>query len=181
LASFTTSNALVELKVDDLCSGFAFEQCRITPTREFHRGVLFMQSSKRTKTVLISVSAPLLLIIAFVVVIALYSTFHQPSQVTMTASSFAPQHIQINEGESIRFVNQSASLTQVLCVGTNKQCDRSVLTIQELPPQSLIGPNLRIAPGQTENIIFNNAGTFNITSTVVPHMNMTVTVNQGAD
>ncbi len=140
-----------------------------------------MKVSKRTKTILISISAPLLLIVAFVVVIAIYSTFHHPSEVNITTTSFTPQNIEITEGESIHFVNQSTSLTQVLCVGKNKQCDRSVFTIQELPPQSLIGPNLRIAPNQTQNIIFNNAGTFSITSTVVPHMNMTVTVNAGGD
>jgi plastocyanin len=140
-----------------------------------------MKVSKRTKTVLISISAPLLLIVAFAIVIAIYSNFHHQSQVNITATGFTPQNVEITEGESVQFINQSSSLTQVLCVGTNKQCDRSVFTIQELPPQSLIGPNLRIAPNQTKNITFNNAGTFSITSTVVPHMNLTVTVDAGAD
>jgi plastocyanin len=140
-----------------------------------------MKLSKRTKTLLISISAPLLLIAAFAVVIAIYSNFHHPSQVTMTATSFTPQNIEITEGESVQFLNQSASMTQILCVGTNKLCNRSVYTIQELPPQSLIGPNLRIPPNQAKNIVFNNAGTFQITSTVAPHMNMTVTVDAGGD
>jgi plastocyanin len=140
-----------------------------------------MNVSKRTKTILISISAPLLLIVAFAVVIAIYTNFHHTSVVNITAAGFTPQNIQITEGESIHFINQSTSLTQILCIGKNMQCDRSVFTIQELPPQSLIGPNLRIAPNQSKTVIFNNAGTFTITSTVVPRMNMTVTVNAGGD
>ena len=140
-----------------------------------------MRITRRVKTVFISVSAPLLFVVAFVLVIVVYSTFHTPTEVDARTTGFAPQKIEIAEGETIHFVNRSSTMTQILCLGTDKRCDRSALLLQQLPPQVLQGPGLRIAPNQTKDVVFNTAGTFYITSTMVPGMNLTVTVDAGAD
>ena len=127
--------------------------------------------SRRTRTILISVSAPLLLIIGFAIVIFVYLNFHQPPVVDMTATGFAPQSVEISEGETIRFVNQS-STTQVLCVGTNQQCNTSAAD-----PRAFVSPGIRFAPGQSKVILFDTPDTYTITSTVTPKMNLTITVD----
>ena len=140
-----------------------------------------MKISKRARKLLIFISAPLLFVAASVLVIAAYSHFHKTPEVEVMANAFAPQTIEIAEGETIRFVNQSATVTQTLCLGSDKQCDRSGFLLLELPPQALVSPGLRLAPGQAKDVVFNTAGTFTLTSTVTPGMNLTITVDEGAD
>ena len=141
-----------------------------------------MRIPKRIKILFISIAAPLLFVVAFVVVIAVYSTFHKTAEVTVTASGFAPQQIEIVEGETIHFANQSSTITQTLCLGSDTHCDRSYLLSLKLPPLVLLqSPGLRLAPDQAKDVVFNNAGTFTVTSTVVPRTNLTVTVDAGAD
>lgn len=135
-----------------------------------------MNLSKRTKTLFISISAPLLFVIAFILVPVAYNDFHKPLEVDVMVSGFTPQQIQINEGETIHFVNRSSTVTQFLCVGTNSQCDNTAFLSLKLPPPALHGPGVRIAPGQAKDIIFDTDGTFSITSTVDANVNMTVTV-----
>jgi len=133
--------------------------------------VKIMKMSGRTRRILIAISAPLLLISAFAVVIFIYLNFHQPPVVDMTATGFAPQSVEISEGETIRFVNQS-STTQVLCVGTNQKCDTTAVD-----PRPFLSPGRRFAPGQSEVIVFDTPDTYTITSTVTPKMNLTITVD----
>ena len=139
-----------------------------------------MRITKRVKTVFISVSAPLLFVVTIILVIVVYSTFHTSPEVVARTAGFAPQKIEIAEGETIHFVNRSSTMTQILCLDMDKRCDRSALLLQQLPPQILQSPGLRITPNQTKDVVFNTAGTFHITSTVVPGMNLTVTVDAGA-
>ena len=128
--------------------------------------------SRRTRTILISVSAPLLLIIGFAIVIFFYLNFRQPPVVDMTATGFAPQSVEISEGQTIRFVNQSSTVTQVLCVGTNRRCNTSAVD-----PRVFVTPN-RFTPGQVKVLLFETPGTYTITSTVTPNMNLTITVDE---
>ena len=130
-----------------------------------------MKMSRRSRTILISVSAPLLLIIGFAIVIFVYLNFHQPPVIDMTATGFAPQSVEISEGETIRFVNQSSTVTQVLCVGTSQRCDTSAVD-----PRVFVTPN-RFTPGQAKVLLFDTPGTYTITSTVTPNMNLTITVD----
>ena len=130
-----------------------------------------LKMSRRTRTILISVSAPLLLIISFAIVILVYLNFHQPPVVDMTATGFTPQSVEISEGETIRFVNQSSTVTQVLCVGTNQHCNTAAVD-----PRVFVTPN-RFAPGQSKVLLFDTPGTYTITSTVTPNMNLTITVD----
>lgn len=139
-----------------------------------------MKITKRTKTVLISISAPLLLVAAFVLVIAIYSNLHKPSEVDVLSTSFTTQQIEIHEGESIHFVNQSTSVTQYLCLGVDMHCDTFAFFSVQLPPEALQSPGVRLAPGQAKDVVFDTDGTFHITSTVVPKMNLTVTVDAGS-
>lgn len=131
-----------------------------------------MKISKPVKILLISISAPLMLVVAFVLVIAVYSSFHRPPEVDMMTTGFVPQSIEITEGETIHFVNRSSTITQILCLGLDKRCDRFALL-----PRGLKSPGVQIAPDQAKDVLFDTFGTFSITSTAVPGMNLKVTVD----
>ena len=87
-------------------------------------------------------------------------------------TGFVPHTIEIPEGETIRFVNQSSTITQTLCLGTNQHCDSNLLL-----PRGLINPGIQIFPGQSKDVVFDTFGTFTITSTAAPGINLTVTVD----
>jgi plastocyanin len=131
-----------------------------------------MKISRRTQKRFIFFSAPVLFIVAFAIVLAIYLNFSKPPVVNVGTTGFAPGTIEINEGESIHFVNQSSTTTQILCLGFNKQCDTSAQL-----PRGLASPGVRIAPGQAKDVVFDTFGTFHITSTTVPGLNLTVTVD----
>ena len=136
-----------------------------------------MKISRRARTWLIAIAAPLIFVIAFTVVVVSYAHFHTPPSVNVTTTSFSPQTIEIPEGEAIHFVNQS-STTQIICVGSNKQCQSAVAlsVLQSPPPQALLSPGVQIAPNQAKNVIFDTEGTYHLTS-AVGNMNLTVTVD----
>ena len=87
-------------------------------------------------------------------------------------TGFVPQTIEIPEGETIRFINQSSTITQTLCLGSNQHCDPNLVL-----PRGLVSPGVRISPEQSKDVVFDTFGTFTITSTAVPGINLTVTVD----
>ena|SRR5947209_3748615 len=131
-----------------------------------------MKMSKRTRTLVIAISAPLLFIVAFVTIIAVYLISHKPPEVDIMATGFVPQSIEIPEGESIRFVNQSSTITQTVCLGANQHCDPN-----QLLPRGIASPGVRIPPDQAKDVVFDTFGTFTITSTAAPGINLKVTVD----
>jgi plastocyanin len=136
-----------------------------------------MKISRRARTWLIAIAAPLLFVIAFTVVVVSYAHFHTPPSVNVTTTNFSPQKIEIPAGEAIHFVNQS-STTQIICVGSNKQCQSyaALSVLQSPPPQALLSPGVQIAPNQAKNVTFDTEGTYHLTS-AVGNMNLTVTVD----
>ena len=132
--------------------------------------------TNRVKKIFIAVSAPLLIIIACICVVAIYANFHKPQEVDILPTGFTTQKLEINEGETIHFVNRSPSVVQFLCLGSNMHCDSFAFQSVQLPPPELKSPGVRIAPQQAQDILFDTDGTFQITSTVVPGVNLTVTV-----
>jgi plastocyanin len=131
-----------------------------------------MRLSKRTKLFLTAIGIPLLFAIAFILVIVAYNTFHRPPEVDMLTTGFVPQKIEITEGETIHFVNRSSTMTQVLCLGTDKRCNPFAVL-----PRGLKSPGIRIAPDQAKDVVFDFYGTFHVTSIAVPGMNLTITVD----
>ncbi len=130
-----------------------------------------MTRSKRVQNLFIAISVPLLFVGAIVLVIALYIHFHMLPEVDVMTTGFAPHSIEITEGETLRFVNRS-STAQMLCLGSNQRCDLTAAL-----PQGLISPGVRIVPGQAKDVVFDTYGTFTITSTAAPGLNLTVTVD----
>jgi len=139
-----------------------------------------MKISRRVKIILISISAPLLFVVAFVLVVAAYSHFYRPTEVDVMSSGFVPQTIEVPEGTTIHFVNRSSTMTQVLCLGSDQHCERTfpLSPVLSPPPQVLLGSGIRIAPNQAKDVYFDTAGIFHITSAVAPAMNLKVTVDE---
>lgn len=131
-----------------------------------------MRNSRTVRILLYYVAPPLLFVVAFALVLILYNTHHQTPEVDVTASGFAQNSVEITEGEAIHFVNQSPSVTEVLCLGQNKVCDANATD-----PAALKSPGLRLLPGQSRDIVFENYGTFYITSPTRPDMDLTITVD----
>lgn len=134
-----------------------------------------MRVSKPRKFLLTVIGIPLLFVIAFLIVITAYNALHKPPEVDLMTNGFVPQTIEITEGETIHFVNRSSTITQVLCLGIDKRCNRLAIL-----PRGLKSPGIQIAPDQAKDVVFDFYGTFHVTSIVVPGMNLTVTVDSAA-
>lgn len=134
------------------------------------------QMPRRKKKWYAAITAPLLLLVAFIIVVGVYSNFHTPPEVDVTSIGFSPQNIEITEGGTIHFVNKS-SVTQVICIGSNQHCDSTAIDPTIFNPSALAGTGIRIAPGQGADVTFNSYDTYNITSTTSPGLNLMVTVD----
>ena len=131
-----------------------------------------MDVSKRTKLLCSIIGIPLLFVIAFAIVIVAYESFHKPPEVDVMSNGFSPKKLEITEGQTIHFVNYSSSITQVVCLGTNNRCDPYAAL-----PRGLKSPGIRMAPGQTKDVVFDFYGTFHVTSSIGSGMNLTITVD----
>ncbi len=131
-----------------------------------------MNVSKRARVLFAVVGIPLLFVLSFAIVIAAYENFHKPPQVDITTTGFSPQNLEITEGQTVHFVNNSSNITQVICLGTNNHCDPYAAL-----PRGLKSPGIRLAPGQAENVVFDFYGTFHVTGLIGSGMNLTVIVD----
>ncbi|MGZ3625688.1 MAG: hypothetical protein ACXWPG_20915 [Ktedonobacteraceae bacterium] len=131
-----------------------------------------MKVSKRTKVLFSLIGIPLLFVISFAIVIYAYESFHKPPEVDVRLDGFSPKNLEIPEGQTVHFVNNSAAITQVICLGTNNHCDPYAAL-----PRGLKSPGVRIAPGQAKDVVFDFYGTFHVTSLIGSGMNLTVTVD----
>jgi hypothetical protein len=86
--------------------------------------------------------------------------------------NFVQTSITLSTGQALHIVDpQSTGGTHMLCLGQQGACDAN-----PSGPSELHGPGLPINPGTTKDITFSAAGTYHITCTIHPSMNLTVTV-----
>ena len=86
--------------------------------------------------------------------------------------NFIQTSITLSAGQALHIVDpQSTGGTHILCLGQHGACDSN-----PTGPSELHGPGLPISPGTTKDITFSAAGTYHITCTIHPSMNLTVTV-----
>ena len=130
--------------------------------------------SRSRKILLYLIVPPLLFIIAGAVVLFLYLQFHKAPELDVTAKGFSLSAIEINEGESIRFVNQS-NATLVLCLGQDATCDANAIA-----PKALKRPGVELKPGDSINVAFEQYGIYNITNPNIKGTNLKVTVDAAA-
>jgi plastocyanin len=93
------------------------------------------------------------------------------NEVDMGIANFVQTSVTISKGQSLHFVDQQSGTMHILCIGKDGRCDPG-----NTGPQDLIGQGFTIQPGQSHDVRFGTAGTYTITCTVHPNMNMTATV-----
>jgi plastocyanin len=130
--------------------------------------------SRTRKILLYLVLPPVLFAVAIALVLFIYLQFHKAPEMDLTSTGFSLSTVEINEGESIHFVNQS-NVTQVLCLGLDKVCDTHAVA-----PKALKMPGIQLKPGDAINVVFEQYGIYNITSSNVKGVNLKITVDAGA-
>lgn len=94
------------------------------------------------------------------------------NEADMGTNNFVQTSRTIKTGESIHFVDQQSGTTHILCIGRDGHCDTSAKG-----PQDLTGQGFTIQPGESHDVRFDTAGTYAVTCSIHPNMNMTITVS----
>lgn len=90
--------------------------------------------------------------------------------VTLGQTNFDQTSITIKAGTALTFDDTNGAF-HMLCLGHNQQCDTSATG-----PKNLEGSGFAISPGQKQSVTFTTSGTYQITCSVHPNMNLTVIV-----
>ncbi|HEV8190694.1 MAG TPA: plastocyanin/azurin family copper-binding protein [Ktedonobacterales bacterium] len=94
------------------------------------------------------------------------------NQVAMDATNFVNNTVSVKAGASVHFDDPADSGgTHIICVGENGQCSNDANA-----PKDLQGSGFTINAGQTKDVTFDKAGTYKVTCSIHPDMNLTVTV-----
>jgi plastocyanin len=94
------------------------------------------------------------------------------NQVGMDATDFTNTTVTIKAGSSVHFVDSSDNGgTHIICAGENGQCSNDANA-----PKDLQGTGFQIDLGQSKDVTFDKAGTYKVTCSIHPNMNLTVTV-----
>lgn len=94
------------------------------------------------------------------------------NELDMGASDFTQSSVTLSAGQALHMVDsQDSGGTHMLCIGQNGACDAN-----PTGPSELHGPGMAFNPGTTKDITFSTAGTYHITCTIHPSMNVTITV-----
>jgi plastocyanin len=125
---------------------------------------------------IVGIVLPLLMIMAFgLAACGQSSTGAQPgtpaNEVDMGIANFVQTSVTISKGQSVHFVDQQSGTTHILCIGKDGSCNSDAKG-----PRDLIGQGFTVQPGQAHDVPFDTAGTYTITCTLHPDMNLSVTV-----
>jgi plastocyanin len=94
------------------------------------------------------------------------------NDVKMNAADFEQHAITLKAGSALHLTDEQSGTTHLLCLGKDGQCDQNAKG-----PQQLRATNpLQVDPGQSVDITFDTPGTYDITCTIHPGMQLTVTV-----
>jgi plastocyanin len=96
-----------------------------------------------------------------------------PNEVSMTGSDFSPTNVTITAGQAVHFTDPAGvGGTHIVCLGNEGSCDTSAQG-----PQALEGGGFTINVGDPpRDVTFMTPGTYQITCSIHPSMNLTVTV-----
>src|SRR5215467_11485857 len=93
--------------------------------------------------------------------------------VQMNPTNFVQTTRTIQAGQTLVFDNTvGGGGLHIICLGTDQTCDSAASG-----PSDLMHGGFTINPGATKSVAFPTAGTYKITCTVHPNMNLTVTVS----
>src|SRR5262249_52874000 len=96
-----------------------------------------------------------------------------PNEVDMTGSDFSPTNVTIKTGQVVHFSDPAGvGGTHIVCLGSDGNCDTAAQG-----PQALEGAGFTINAGDPpKDVTFTTPGTYKITCSIHPSMNLTVTV-----
>jgi plastocyanin len=117
-------------------------------------------------------TVPLLLVLALAAGCGGTSGSSAANEVRMNAADFEQTTITIKAGTALHLADEQSGTTHLLCLGKDGQCDPSA----QGPTQLSSSNPLEVDPGQTKDITFDTPGTYAITCTIHPGMELTVTV-----
>jgi plastocyanin len=110
-----------------------------------------------------------LIMVGGVIALIVYGITLMYPEVDMTGIGFVQTSVNASSGANVRFVNPSNGVEQVLCVGSGQRC-----LSDSGAPVALNGQGLRIEPGQTVTVVFDNTGDYQVISKTTANMNMTI-------
>ena len=119
----------------------------------------------------LALALPLLLVIALVAACGGPGGASTANEVKMNAADFEQTAITLKAGATLHLADEQSGTTHLLCLGTDGQCDPSAPG-----PKQLHDTPLQVDPGQSVDILFDTPGTYDITCTIHPGMQLTVTV-----
>lgn len=97
------------------------------------------------------------------------------SVVDMAATTFVQSSVSVKAGQAVTFKDpQGTGGYHILCLGKDQTCKSDAQGPSELNASSGITFQ---AGDPDKSIVFPNAGTFTVTCTIHPNMNVTVTVS----
>jgi plastocyanin len=96
-----------------------------------------------------------------------------PNEVSMVAGDFSTTTITIKAGEAVHFTDPAGTGgTHTICLGTEGNCD-----VSAQGPGALQSPGFTINAGDpAKDVTFATVGTYKITCSIHPAMNLTVVV-----
>jgi plastocyanin len=95
------------------------------------------------------------------------------NEVSMAESDFSATSVTIKAGQTVHFTDPAGvGATHIVCLGSDGNCDASAQG-----PQALEGAGFTINAGDPpKDVTFTAPGTYKITCSIHPSMNLTVTV-----
>jgi plastocyanin len=131
-----------------------------------------MKGSHTMKTRTTGTIAPLALL-ALLALAACGQGTAAPNEVSMAGSDFSMTSVTIKAGQSVHFTDPAGvGATHIVCLGNEGNCDSAAQG-----PQTLEGSGFTINAGDPpKDVTFTTAGTYKITCSLHPSMNLTVTV-----
>ena len=92
--------------------------------------------------------------------------------VALGQTTFAQNSVTLSAGQTLHIVDPADSGgTHNLCLGRNGQCDQAAQG-----PSELAAPGLMLTPGTSKDVAFPHAGTYQITCTIHPSMQLIINV-----
>lgn len=95
------------------------------------------------------------------------------NEVSMAESDFSATSVSIKAGQAVHFTDPAGvGATHIICLGSDGNCDTTASG-----PQTLEGTGFTIDAGDPpKDVTFSTPGTYKITCSIHPSMNLTVTV-----
>lgn len=116
--------------------------------------------------------APGLALLALLGALAGCGGTRSSNEVDMGVAAFQQASVSVKAGTAVRFVDPPTGGTHIICVGQGTQC-----VAQTGAPDALNDPHgIQFVQGDSRDIVFPTAGTYNVVCIIHPGMQVTITV-----